>query len=317
MQLEFGQLDCSFPEEESKVDKYAKDAISYNTQLARKSDLQAFRSWCIQRDLCDFPTEHSTVGAYLADNAENLSYNTLKRRLSSIVTAHKETQKPILARHPDISRVMAGIRRFSAPPKPKKPILTQDLLPWIETLSNDLRDLRDKAMILLCFAGALRRSELVGLDVCQADRSNGWIEHAAQGLLIHLARSKTHVGSVETVIVPNGQAVNAVHEWLTRAGLHQGPLFTNISVKGQVIEKRISARTVARKVKQIAKFLGKDVSDFSAHSLRAGFATQAAINGASEREIQKQTRHKSLEILRGYIRDGQRWQDSAASKLGL
>ena len=271
--------------------------------------------------LCPLPCDPQTAGAYLADKAESLKHSSLKRRLSAIVAAHRQAGHKLDTKHPAIANVLAGIRRkYNQTVTRKKPLLTSDLLAWCDSLGDSLREIRDKALLLLGFAGALRRSELVSLDLCQDKNSMGWIEFQAEGLLIQLARSKTHSGELQTIAVPYGKGqacpVQAVKSWISKAGIYEGALFRIIS-RDTITAQRLSAMQVARTVKRVAGLLGKDAKEFSGHSLRAGFATQAALSGASEWEIQKQTRHKSLDVLRGYIREGLRWKEGAASKLGL
>ncbi len=304
-----------------KVQDCTATVYAENTRRAYLSDWKSFENWCKNHDLCPCPCEPQTVGAYLADHSERLKHSSLKRHLSAISAAQRQAGHKLDTRHLAIYNVIVGIRNtYSQPVVRKKPLLTKDILSWCSSLGDSIQELRDKAMLLLGFAAALRRSELVALDICQSKTSIGWIELKPEGLLIQLTRSKTHSGELQTIAVPYGKGrgcpVRAVKLWIDTAKIFDGPLFRRINSK-VVTSRRLSSMHVARTVKKVAAFLGKDVSEFSGHSLRAGFVTQAALSGAREWEIQKQTRHKSLDVLRVYIRDGLRWKDGAASKLGL
>ncbi len=305
----------------AKVEDCTATVYADNTKRAYLSDWKAFEIWCRGHCLCPLPCDPQTAGAYFADHAEKLKHSSLTRRLAAIVAAHRQAGHNLDTKHPAIANVLTGVRRkYNQTVTRKKPLLTSDLLTWCSGLGNSIKDARNKALLLLGFAGALRRSELVGLDVCQDENSTGWIEFKEEGLLIQLTRSKTHSGSLQTIAIPYGKGdgcpVRAVGSWIDKARIIEGALFRRIR-KETVTAQRLSAMQVARVVKQVSAYLGKDESEFSGHSLRAGFATQAALSGASEWEIQKQTRHKSLDVLRVYIRDGLRWKDGAASKLGL
>jgi integrase len=183
-------------------------------------------------------------------------------------------------------------------------------------LPDTLLGLRDRALLLLGFAGAMRRSELVGLDVSD-------VAQVEQGFVITIRKSKTDqhregrkVG-IPFGVRPETCPVRAVHRWLGASGVEDGPLFRSVNRHGQVLTKRLSAWAVAEVVKRSLKAAGKSARSYSGHSLRAGLVTQAAIAGASERSIQDQSGHKSLLVLRRYIRDGSLFRENAAAKVGL
>ncbi len=175
---------------------------------------------------------------------------------------------------------------------------------------------RDRALILLGFAGAFRRSELVGLDV--EDCAFG-----KDGLTVTLRRSKTDQdGAGRKIGIPYGSnpetcPVRTVQAWLEEAGSDAGPLFRSINRHGQVRTGRLSGIDVARIVKKLAVRAGLDPAKYAGHSLRAGHATSAAIAGASERSIMRQTGHRSVQMVRRYIRDGSLFRENSAGKLGL
>jgi integrase len=175
---------------------------------------------------------------------------------------------------------------------------------------------RDHALILLGFAGAFRRSELVGFDVedCGFGRD---------GLTVTLRKSKTDQnGEGRKIGIPYGSnpdtcPVRVLHEWLDQADISTGPLFRSINRHGQVQAGRLGGIDVARVIKKLAKRAGLDPAKYAGHSLRAGHATSAAIAGASERSIMAQTGHRSVQMVRRYIRDGSLFRENSAGKLGL
>jgi integrase len=191
-----------------------------------------------------------------------------------------------------------------------------DLRRMIVGLPESLLGERDRALLLVCFAGAFRRSELVSLDVAD-------VSFTRDGLVIHLRRSKTdQEGEGRTIGIPRGSRpmtcpVRALKEWLDFSGITAGPLFRPVNRHGQVLATRLSDRGVARVVQRAAAAAGLDPTDVAGHSLRAGLATSAAAAGVSERAIMAQTGHKSLPMVRRYIRDGSLFIENAAAGVGL
>ena len=213
--------------------------------------------------------------------------------------------------------VWAGIRREKGiAQNHKKPTLTKHIREMVENLPVGLLGVRDRALILLGFAGAMRRSELVGLDVCD-------VAFTDEGLVVMIRKSKTdQAGKGRKVGIPYGEnlltcPVRAVNEWIEEAEIEDGPLFRSVNKHGDVQETRLSDKAVALVVKRSLVAAGKTSRGFSAHSLRAGLITQAAMAGVSERAIQDQSGHKSLAVMRRYIRDGSLFRENAAAKVGL
>jgi integrase len=175
---------------------------------------------------------------------------------------------------------------------------------------------RDRALILLGFAGAFRRSELVGFDA--EDCAFG-----KDGLTVTLRKSKTdQTGAGRKIGIPYGSnpdtcPVRTIQSWLELAAIITGPLFRSINRHGQVQRGRLSGIDVARVVKKLVKRAGLDAAKFAGHSLRSGHATSAAIAGASERSIMAQTGHRSVQMVRRYIRDGNLFRENSAGNLGL
>jgi len=196
------------------------------------------------------------------------------------------------------------------------PALTHDIRAMVRATDAGLIGARDRALILLGFAGAFRRSELVGLDI--EDCAFG-----KDGLTVMLRRSKTDQdGAGRKIGIPYGSnpetcPVRVLQSWLEQAALTCGPVFRSISRHGYVQAGRLSPADVARVVKKLAERSGLDPARYAGHSLRAGHATSAAIAGASERSIMNQTGHRSVQMVRRYIRDGSLFRENSAGKLGL
>jgi integrase len=237
--------------------------------------------------------------------------------LNAICEAHKAVGLESPTHAGLVRNTLKGIRRtFGTAPVQKAPTLTADIRVMVQAADAGLIGLRDRALLLLGFAGAFRRSELVSLaaEDCTFGRD---------GLTVLLRRSKTdQEGAGRKVGIPYGSSpetcpVRNLEDWLTQAGVTAGPLFRSINRHGRVQARGLSGIDVARVVKKLAERVGLDSAKFAGHSLRAGHATSAAIAGASERSIMAQTGHHSVEMVRRYIREGNLWRENSAGKLGL
>jgi integrase len=186
------------------------------------------------------------------------------------------------------------------------------MLGMVATAPNKLAGLRDRALLLIGFGGALRRSELVALDVAD-------IEETETGLLVTIRHSKTdQEGEGATIAIARGDVacpVKALRAWLDASGIQAGPIFRPIDKAGTVRSSRLTDRSVANIVKTYAGRAGFDASIFSGHSLRAGFLTSAAGKGASIFKMMDVSRHKSVDTLRGYVRDAELFKDHAGAGL--
>jgi integrase len=216
-----------------------------------------------------------------------------------------------------VKNTLKGIRRtLGTATAQKAPTLTDDIRAMVDACDAGLIGARDRALVLLGFAGAFRRSELVGLDI--ADCAFG-----KDGLTITLRRSKTDQdGAGRKIGIPYGSnpetcPVRTIQAWIEQAALSSGALFRPINRHGQVQAGRLSGIDVARVVKKLALRAGRDATAYAGHSLRAGHATSAAIAGASERSIMRQTGHRSVQMVRRYIRDGSLFRENSAGRLGL
>ncbi len=296
---------------------YAQQARAANTRRAYRADWADFTAWCRDRRLTALPATPETVVLYLSDLAMSRKTSTLQRRLSAISQAHKAADLETPTGHHAVRAVWSGIRRVKGTAQEgKAPAVTRDLRAMVATLPGTLPGLRDRALLLLGFAGAFRRSELAGLDIADVTTTR-------DGLVVDLRRSKTdQEGEGRRIGIPYGSRpgtcpVRAVQDWLAAAKIASGPLFRGVNRHGQVGKTRLSDRAVALIVKRAAAAAGLDPARYAGHSLRAGLATSAAAAGVSERAIMAQTGHKSLPMVRRYIREGSLFNENAAAEVGL
>ncbi|MGX5805766.1 site-specific integrase [Bradyrhizobium sp. Arg314] len=315
---------------------YVEAASSANTRRAYAADWKHFASWCRRQGVEMLPPDPHVVGLYITACASGAvtgdkkpnAVSTIERRLSSLTWNYAQRGQPLDRKDRHIATVMAGIRNtHAAPPRQKEAVLPEDLIAMLETLDRGiLRGLRDRAMLLLGFAGGLRRSEVVGLD-CGRDQTEdggGWVEILDKGMLVSL-RGKTGWREVE---VGRGSSdgtcpVVALETWLKLARITHGPLFRRVTGQGKAVgADRLHDQEVARLVKRTALAAGLrgDRSEgergqmFSGHSLRAGLASSAEID---ERFVQKQLGHASAEMTRRCQRRRDRFRVNLTRASGL
>jgi site-specific recombinase XerD len=289
------------------------------TLRAYEHDWKMFRAWCGEHHLTPLPAAPQSVILYATDLTANQhrSLGTLSRRLAAVSQLHQQMGFSSPTASWETKKFMAGLRRqLGAAPARKKPLSIDDLKKIVARIPDTLLGKRDRALLLLGFAGAFRRSELVSLNVEDCRMIH-------EGMTIQLRRSKTdQEGQGRPVGIPHGEdpatcPIQACWAWLRAAKIEAGPLFRGVNRHSQVLAKRLSAEAVAIVVKRYVCWLGYDVEDFAGHSLRAGLATAAAAAGKSERAIMQQTGHRSVTTVRRYIRDGNLFRDNAAGGLGL
>ena len=283
------------------------------TRRAYRSDFDSFRRYCEARNVSALPAAPEAVAAYLASEASRgIKPSSIGRRVAAIRYAHKLAGCDTLPTDSEAVRaVVRGIRRSVGAARARKaPIMAETVRAMAEATPNTLRGARDRAILLLGFAGAFRRSELVALNVSD-------LEETEDGFRVTIRKSKTdQEGQGQTIAIIRGSAacpVRAVKGWLAAAGITEGAIFR--SVPGEVAAERLAAAGVANIVKSYARRLGLNVADFSAHSLRSGFLTSAARRGASVFKMRDVSRHKSMDVLQGYVRDAELFHDHAGAGL--
>lgn len=320
----------TLPEVEAR---YAVAARAPNTLRGYRSDWREFETWCTAHGALEpMPAAPATISGYLSDLAQaGAKVGTISRRLSAIRFAHQLRDEADPTRNARVTAVWEGIRRtHGAPPEQAAPLMPPDLFDVLDACPTikvwrtrgrptelDLAGARDRALILVGFVAALRRSELAGLTVDQvADHPNG--------IVLTLPRSKTNQTGeqVEVVVLPRAGnpdrcPVIALERWRALAGVDAGSLFRPVAKSNTAVSRPLNPDSVNTLVQQAVARAGLDPAPYSAHSLRAGFVTYAHLRGASDRAIAHQTRHRSLATLGGYVRVQQAWTDNAATSLGL
>ncbi len=302
----------------AETESYIRQAKAAHTVKAYRSDWADFEKFCQGREVASLPAAPATVAAYAAEAARRLKARTIERRLTAISQAHQMAGYANPTEDKLVRTVLAGIRRVKGTAQVGKEPLSPDLLRrMLGPVSSDLRATRDRALLLVGFAGAFRRSEVVGL------RSED-LRLGPEGLTVTIPRSKTdQEGEGQTVGIPYGShpescPVRALGAWLEQSGITGGYLFPALGRWGREAgASPITDHQLARIIKRLARAAGLDPAVFSGHSLRSGLATSAAEGGASERSIMEQTRHRSLKQVRKYIRRGSLFQDNAAARSGL
>ena len=312
---------------------YARQATAENTNAAYKADWAHFSSWCRRRGADPLPPSPELLGLYIAncaspDNgAPALSVATIERRLSGLAWQYQQRGFALDRKDRHIATVLAGIKRKHArPPVQKEAVLAEDILDMIATLSFGLRDQRDRTILLVGYAGGLRRSEIVSLDFSRDDTEDGkgWIAIEARGLILTL-NAKTGWREVE---IGRGSSdatcpVHALEQYLHYSKIDFGPLFQRITRDDRkATGDRLSDKHVARLIKKTVLAAGiraelpeaERLKLFSGHSLRAGLATSANVD---ERYVQKQLGHASPEMTRRYQRRRDRFRVNLTKAAGL
>ncbi|WP_232664465.1 site-specific integrase [Pseudonocardia sp. TRM90224] len=303
---------------------YAHNSRAQSTWRAYDSDMADFRRWCAaqQPPHAALPATAETVALYLTALAPVRAPSTLRRRMAAISVAHQLSGLESPTAHPAVRAVWAGIRRtHPVAPRKVRAARTPDIAALIAPLVADgpdgstLADVRDRALLLLGFAGALRRSELVALDLADVTEDD-------DGLRLVIRKSKTDQDGEGTLIgLPYGShpatcPVRAWRAWIARSGLADGPAFRAVDRHGRLATRRLSDRAVADMIKRRAAAAGLQ-GRFGGHSLRAGFATESYSRGVPELAVMRHGRWRSATVMRGYVAEGALWNDNAAARIGL
>jgi site-specific recombinase XerD len=272
------------------------------TRTAYAADWEHFSGWCRAHDIEPLPAAAVIVSKYLSSLAlAKKSTSTIGRRLAAIRFVHKQSGMPA-PKSDALTETLSGIRRtIGVAPTRRKSAVTVDIL---QTALDGIRghtakDVRDRAILALGFSAALRRSEIVALNVED-------LEFCTEGVRVHIRRSKTdQTGEGAEIAVPLGKQVFPVRilrDWLEVSGINSGPVFVRIHRGGRITTDRLASRNVATLVKQRLRAVGLEVANYSGHSLRSGFVTTAVSAGANLFRIADTTRHKQLATLKMYDR---------------
>ena len=291
----------------------ARQEKAQATRRAYGSDFAIFQAWCSDRGVSALPAAAESVAGFLAREVEKgIRPSTIGRRVAAIRYAHKLAGHAIPTDDERVKATVRGIRRsLGTAPRKKAPATAERIIAMALGTGEGLKGIRDRALLLLGFAGAFRRSELVALD-CED------LGECETGLRIVIRHSKTdQEGAGVTIAVVRGSIacpVAALKAWRDGAGITSGPLFRSVR-KGGRIGERLTAQSVADIVKVRAEAVGLEPAQFAGHSLRAGFLTSAAKRGASIFKMMDVSRHRSVDTLRGYVRDAELFQDHAGAGL--
>jgi site-specific recombinase XerD len=304
------------------AEKIALQTKSVNTKRAYRSDLKLFVAWCDEHNLDSLPATNDAVALYMVYMDKiGRRPSTIRRALTSINQAH------VLAGHPEpvdarVLELKKGIHRIRGRARKKKIAITLERLRrFIITTPNDFIGTRDRALLLVGWTAALRRSELCA--ILHED-----LEERPEGFALTLPRSKTDQEGVGRKIglpfvdgEPTLCAVRALRKWLKLAKIESGPVFRIIGRSGYnkmfhiAGEKSISDKRVSLIIKSAARRAGYESAEYSGHSLRSGLVTTLAHAGISETGIMGITGHKTSEMLREYIHEGQLFQDHPITSL--
>jgi len=292
-----------------------------STRKAYQSDFRIFESWCAAHGIASLPSAPQTIALYIASCVvARLAPATIARRLASISKAHQTAgfeDSPASTKHFVVGEVLKGARRtLGVAQKCKDPLLLNDICRLLAACPGNLLGLRDRALILIGFAGAFRRSELCAMSVSD-------LCFSASGLVINVPRSKADQEQAgEKVAIVFGEhsdtcPIKALREYLRTANVTEGAVFRGVDRYNNVAATGLHRDSVAAIFKTAAMRAGMNATNIAGHSVRAGMATQAALNGSSERAIAKTTRHRSRRVLRRYIRPGEMFRENASAALGL
>ena len=304
----------------AKAQAYQDAADAPSTLRAYASDLKNFEAWCARHGMCALPATPEIVGAYLAAAGEGYAMQTLRRRVAAIARASGVAGHPLDTKHPAIRETLRGIgRTHGSRGRRSAALTTAELKRLSQACDIGLPGRRDQALLLIGFAGALRRSELVALDVERLTWSD-------DGVKLLLEKSKTDKeGEGAEVMIAFGRheatcPVRALKAWLDAATIKSGPVFRKVNKAGRVEARRLSedaVRQILLRRAALAGVKGSLAEPVSPHGLRAGFVTTAYQNGVSDEEIMGHTRHRSLTTMRSYVRRAKLSSKTPAGKLGL
>ena len=288
--------------------KNLQSSMALNTLRAYKADYKDFSSFCLKNGFKPMPSEPKIISLYLTHLSQTSKFSTLKRRLASISVIHRISGHYIDTKHPMITENLMGIKRVKGSyQKAKKPLLLNDLKSIVNVIDkdqNEKRRAKNRALILVGFAGGFRRSELVAILFED-------IDFVPEGVKIFIKRSKTdQSGEGMTKGIPYFSnkdycPVISLKNWLEKSEIKSGRIFD------------ISDKSVALTIKKYTAIAGLDSNKYSGHSLRSGFATTAAELGAEERNIMAMTGHKTTQMVRRYIQEANLFKNNALNKIKL
>jgi integrase len=340
-----GGVPAQAPTVQDVLDRFAQEPVADSTRRVYRRHWRAFAEWCAAEGRPALPATSETVRAYaIAEGARGLSPSTIRGRLAAVRFVHRAEGEPDPTAGREVENTVKNLtRQVEAPPEPKKALSSDDVADMVRALpgapsdggaseegtggtpagspeARRLRGVRDRALILVGYAAALRRSELAGMTPAH-------LTFDSEGFEVFIPKSKgDQEGEGQTVAVRRGQSVDlcpkrALQRWIEAAGIEAGPVFRRVRNDGTFAPdgraKPLSGQAVADAIKRAAKGAGLDPEKVSGHSLRRGHITTAARNGADLAALQRQARHEDPKTTAEYIEDARRMETSTSQHLGL
>jgi integrase len=299
---------------------YAAEAYAPATIAAYQADCAHFEQWCAADGRIALPADLDTITRYIVAHGEKLGRATLARRLVGIGFAHRVAGESWVGTHPLVKATLRGVlRKHGKPARQAAALMTDEVRMLVATCDGSLVGRRDRALLLVGYAGGLRRSELVA--IARED-----IAEEPGGLRIRIQRSKSDpTGEGAFIGLAHGEhretcPVRALRAWMEASEADVGAVFRKISRSGRIAFDGLTPGAVRRFLLHRAALAGLAVAiseRLSPHGLRAGFITQAHLNGASEEAIMAQARHRDWRTTRRYIRQAKVVTETPAKRLGL
>jgi site-specific recombinase XerD len=298
----------------------AADSLAESTRRAYRHDWSAFAGWCGAHGLVPLPATAAVLATYIEYmGEEGYKAATIRRALATIRQAHRQKGKRAPTGSELVRRTLRGLlKRIGITPRKARPFYPEDFRKAFALLGTDLRGMRDRAMATLCFTGAFRRSEIVGLNV----EDLVFIRDGTMTVLLRSSKTD-QLGAGQLKGIPLGKheetcPVRAVRAWLAASGITAGPLFREITLWNALTERRASDQAVHRLAKKLAKLAGLEKPElYSGHSFRAGLVTTADRAGKSITKIMEMTGHRDMKTAQGYLRDTNLFRGNAADDIGM
>lgn len=301
--------------EEAKI--HLSHSKSDNTKRAYRSDWLQFANWSEENGREPLPATPETIVYFITMLGKTHKASSIKRKMTAISQRHETAGFPSPTKTALVKGVWDGLqRKIGIKEEGKEALWLDELRAVVQAIpQHRLIGIRNRSILIIGWAGALRRSELAGLDVEDVTKTRA-------GLILHLNRSKTdQKGEGQEIALPYGSnpftcPVRSLEDWLAASGITEGPLFRRIDRHGNLYD-RLTDQSIRLIVKRSCEKVGLDPEQYGAHSLRSGFCSTAARAGKAEHQIMKQTRHKRTDSLQRYIRKANQFEDNAASGIGL
>ncbi|MRG86708.1 site-specific integrase [Salinibacillus xinjiangensis] len=311
------ELSTEVQELQKEAREHLANSKSKNTKRAYGTDWNQFESWCQAHALESLPTEPQTLVSYITFLGRTKKAATIKRKMTAISQRHETAGFKSPTKTALVKGVWEGIqRRIGIKEEGKEALWLHELRRVIEVLpQNKLIGVRNRAILVIGWSAALRRSELVSLNIEDISKTR-------DGLILQLNKSKTdQKGEGHMIALPFGSnpttcPVRSFEDWIAAADITEGALFRRVDRHGNVMG-RLTDQSVRLVVKKCCEDVGLDAKRYGAHSLRSGFCSTAAKAGKAEHQIMKQTRHKRSDSLQRYIKKANLFDDNAASGIGL